>query len=65
MPIKPVRDEFVIADDITLHYVQWGEQGPAIVCLHGVTANALCFQSLADEMANDHPLLLMETTWRL
>src|SRR6266487_599033 len=64
MPIKPVRDEFVIADDITLHYVQWGEQGPAIVCLHGVTANALCFQSLADEMANDHRIIAFDIRGR-
>ncbi len=49
-----VRDEFLIADDLTLHIVQWGEQGPPVVCVHGLTANAFCFQALADELAKDH-----------
>ncbi len=54
MPISPVRDEFVVAGDLTLHYVQWGEQGPPIICVHGTTANAFCFQALADNLAADH-----------
>ena len=51
---KPVRDEFVIADDITLHVLQWGKQGTPVVCVHGLTANAFCFQAIADELASDH-----------
>jgi pimeloyl-ACP methyl ester carboxylesterase len=54
MLTKPVRDEFVIADDITLHVVQWGEQGPPVICVHGLTANAFCFQAIADDLARDH-----------
>lgn len=27
MLTSPVRDEFIIAEDMTLHYVQWGEVG--------------------------------------
>jgi pimeloyl-ACP methyl ester carboxylesterase len=51
---KPVRDEYAIAGDTTLHYVQWGEQGPPVVCVHGITANAFCFQAIADELSRDH-----------
>jgi pimeloyl-ACP methyl ester carboxylesterase len=54
MSIIPVRDEFIIAGDLTLHYVQWGEQGPPIIFLHGITANAYCFQAFADDLARDH-----------
>src|SRR5690242_18499104 len=54
MPTKPVRDDFAIAGNTKLHYVQWGEQGPPVVCIHGLTANAFYFQALADELASDH-----------
>ena len=54
MLISPTRDALVSAGDVKLHYVQWGEQGPPIVCVHGLTANAFCFQSFADDLARDH-----------
>ena len=54
MSISPTRDELVSAGDVKLHYVQWGEQGPPIVCVHGLTANAFCFQAFADDLAHDH-----------
>ena len=39
MQIKPVRDESVVAGDLTFHYLQWGEQGPPIIFVHGITAS--------------------------
>lgn len=54
MPIHPVRDEYIIAGDLTFHSVQWGEQGPPIIFVHGLTANAFCFQAFADDLARDH-----------
>ena len=54
MSINPVHDEFIVAGDLTFHYVQWGEQGPAIFFVHGITANAFCFQAFADDLALDH-----------
>ncbi len=54
MLISPVRDEFIVAGDLTFHYVQWGEQGPPIIFVHGLTANAFCFQAFADELARGH-----------
>jgi len=54
MPIKPVSDERINIGDISLHYVQWGEQGTPLVFAHGLTGNAFCFQALADELAGDH-----------
>ncbi|HEY5002774.1 MAG TPA: alpha/beta hydrolase [Ktedonobacteraceae bacterium] len=64
MSIQPIRDEFVIADDITLHYVQWGTQGTPIICTHGMTANAMCFQALADELAPDHRIIAYDIRGR-
>ena len=52
--MNPVLDEFIVAGDITLHYIQWGKQGPPIICVHGITINAFCFQALADNLAVDH-----------
>lgn len=54
MSIKPVRDEYIIAGDLTFHYVQWGTQGSPIIFIHGLTANAFCFQAFADDLANNH-----------
>ncbi len=54
MLTSPVRDEYIIADDLTFHYMQWGEQGKPLLCIHGITANGYCFQALADGLANDH-----------
>jgi pimeloyl-ACP methyl ester carboxylesterase len=54
MPIQPVNDEYVIAGEMTLHYIQWGNEGTPVVCVHGLTANAFCFQALADTLAPDH-----------
>jgi pimeloyl-ACP methyl ester carboxylesterase len=54
MPIKPVSNEYVIAGDTTLHYVQWGKEGTPVICIHGLTANAFSFQAFADALAPTH-----------
>lgn len=52
--MNPVRDEFIVAGDLTFHYLQWGEQGMPVIFVHGLTANAFCFQAFADDLARDH-----------
>lgn len=64
MPIQPTYDDFVIAGDVTLHRVQWGNTGPAIVCVHGLTANAFCFQAFADQLAEDHRVIAYDLRGR-
>src|SRR5579859_6615458 len=54
MLMNPVRDEFVVAGDLTFHCLQWGEQGPPVIFVHGLTANAFCFQAFSDDLARDH-----------
>ena len=51
MLTSPARDEFIVARNLTFHSVQWGEQGQPLVCIHGITANAYCFQAFADGLA--------------
>lgn len=41
--MSPVGDAFVVAGEFHFHYNQWGEPGPPIVCVHGLTANVFCF----------------------
>src|SRR5690348_644492 len=64
MPVSPVLDEYVIAGDLTFHYVQWGEQGPPIICAHGITTNAFCFQALADELSDTHRVIAYDLRGR-
>ncbi len=64
MLTKPVRDDFAIAGNTKLHYVQWGEQGSPVLCIHGITANAFCFQAIADELASDHRVLAYDIRGR-
>jgi pimeloyl-ACP methyl ester carboxylesterase len=64
MPIKPIRDEYIIAGETTLHYMQWGEEGPPVICIHASTTNAFCFQALADELAADHQVIAYDLRGR-
>lgn len=64
MPVNPVRDEYIIAGDLTFHYIQWGEQGSPIICAHGITANAFCFQALADELSSAHRVIAYDLRGR-
>src|SRR5579863_730180 len=67
MLTSPLRDELVTVDDITLHVVQWGvdrEQSVPIICVHGLTANAFCFQSLADNLSHHHRVIAYDLRGR-
>jgi pimeloyl-ACP methyl ester carboxylesterase len=64
MPMKPTRDELLPIGDIKLHCVQWDNQGPPIICIHGLTANAFGFQSFADDLAKDHRVIAYDLRGR-
>ncbi|HZU70808.1 MAG TPA: alpha/beta hydrolase [Ktedonobacteraceae bacterium] len=64
MLTKPIHDEYIVAGDLTFHYVQWGEKGKPLICVHGITANAYCFQALADGLANDHQVFAYDLRGR-
>ncbi len=54
MKVHPIRDEIVAVDNIHLHSVQWSTQGPPVILIHGLTANAFCFQALVDDLAGTY-----------
>jgi pimeloyl-ACP methyl ester carboxylesterase len=62
--MKPVHDEFLTGNDVTLHWVQWGKQGPPIICVHGITSNAFFFQALADNLARTHRIFAYDLRGR-
>jgi pimeloyl-ACP methyl ester carboxylesterase len=64
MPTSPVRDEYVIAGDLTFHYIQWGEHGTPILCVHGITGNAFSFQALADDLSKDNRVIAYDLRGR-
>ncbi len=64
MLTKPVLDDFMKANGLTFHYVQWGEHGTPVLCIHGLTANAYCFQSIADGLAADHTIFAYDLRGR-
>lgn len=64
MPVKPVSDEAIEISNVTLHCVQWGMQGSPIICIHGLTANAFCFQALADELSADYRVIAYDLRGR-
>ena len=64
MSIRPVSDEYIIAGEMTLHYVQWGTKGTPVVLVHGLTANAFFFQALADGLADEHQVFAYDLRGR-
>jgi pimeloyl-ACP methyl ester carboxylesterase len=44
----------VAADGVSLAVHEWPGTGPAIVCIHGLTANHVCWRSMADILAPRH-----------
>lgn len=54
MTVSPERDALLVAGELSFHCVQWGRQGTAIICVHGLTANAFFFQALADDLSRNH-----------
>ena len=62
--LAPVRDERQTIGTLSLHIVQWGEQGSPIVCVHGLTANAFFFQSLVDKLAPHHRVIAYDLRGR-
>ncbi len=64
MSIKPVRDEYIVAGDLTFHIVQWGLDGSPIIFVHGITANAFGFQAFADDLSRDHRIFAYDLRGR-
>ena len=52
-------------DSIALATHEWGGGGPsAIVCIHGLTANHMCWASVADVLGDEHRLIAYDLRGR-
>ena len=49
--------EKISANVVSLAVQEWSGKGPAVVCIHGLTANHICWQSMADILTPDHRLI--------
>jgi pimeloyl-ACP methyl ester carboxylesterase len=49
--------EKISANGVSLAVHDWRGKGAAIVCIHGLTANHTCWQSMADILAPDYRLI--------
>lgn len=47
MTTPPYSDEYIEARGLRFHYTQWPGDGPAIVCLHGITQTAHSWDEFA------------------
>lgn len=54
----------VALDGISLAVNEWPGKGPAIVCIHGLTANHTCWASMADILAPDYRLIAYDLRGR-
>jgi pimeloyl-ACP methyl ester carboxylesterase len=54
----------VALDGLTLAVNEWPGKGPAIVCIHGLTANHTCWASMADALAPDYRLIAYDLRGR-
>jgi pimeloyl-ACP methyl ester carboxylesterase len=54
----------VPADGVSLAVHEWPGKGPAIVCIHGLTANHVCWLSMADILAPRHRLIAYDLRGR-
>jgi pimeloyl-ACP methyl ester carboxylesterase len=54
----------VTADGVSLAVHEWPGTGPAIVCIHGLTANHVCWRSMADILAPKHRLIAYDLRGR-
>jgi pimeloyl-ACP methyl ester carboxylesterase len=60
---QPV-DKSVVLDGVEIHYVDWGGDGPPVVCVHGLTANCRCWDGLAEALAPRYRVLAYDLRGR-
>lgn len=54
----------VTVNGLSLAAHEWPGRGPALVCVHGLTANHTCWASMADLLAPDHRLIAYDLRGR-
>ncbi len=54
------RSDFVEANGIRLHYTRTGSNGPSLVLSHGVTDNGLCWTPVAEALAPEYDVIMVD-----
>jgi len=54
----------VNANGVSLAVREWPGKGPALVCIHGLTANHTCWDSLADALTPDYRMIAYDLRGR-
>jgi pimeloyl-ACP methyl ester carboxylesterase len=54
----------VKGDGIEINLAQWDGSGQAILCIHGITANCRCWETLADSLTPDYRVIAMDLRGR-
>ena len=54
----------VKGDGIEINLAQWEGSGQSILCIHGITANCRCWETLADALAPDYRVIAMDLRGR-
>jgi pimeloyl-ACP methyl ester carboxylesterase len=54
----------VTVNGVALAVHEWPGRGPALVCVHGLTANHTCWASMADALASDYRLIAYDLRGR-
>lgn len=62
--MKPQNMIKAQGDGVKIQLGQWPGSGPAILCVHGLTANHTCFQTIAGALAGDYQVLAMDLRGR-
>jgi pimeloyl-ACP methyl ester carboxylesterase len=47
----------VAVNGVSLAVHEWPGKGPAVICIHGLTANHTCWASIADILSPDYRLI--------
>jgi N-formylmaleamate deformylase len=58
------RDGYVQSGDVRLHFLEHGSDGPAIVVVPGITSPAITWGFIADQLAGDHRVLVVDVRGR-
>lgn len=59
-----MREGDVAANGIRLRYLDWGGDGPPVLCIHGITANAHAFAPLANHLGDEHRVVAIDLRGR-
>jgi N-formylmaleamate deformylase len=57
-------DGYFQSGDVRLHYLEYGSDGPAIVVVPGITSPAITWGFIAEKLADDYRVLLLDVRGR-